>query len=886
MSSLPPTTTPTIPTEARAKRTHARRSCDVCKVRKTRCELPDLDVPSGPNPLPADKSCHRCRVLALPCIVDDSGKKQRKRLRDDPANNTTLANGQEDDGTPKRRTTKPKLNKRASSSSTPLSKRQSTVNHALDVLTAISPLPTQDQPASLDEATRIQQQPDLETFEKTDCIIQSKSMKLHGRPAELACAMFKVAYGKIVVKRGPKEDNDEVNLMELVDEQMKARLQPGFSQLKTFHPHLKSLEEAYKEYNDSPDVSTSLFLATVIYLSSLALPPDSDIQHIRTTLTPYITYLRDRVMLQLPRSFIALHALELLVVHAPLGVLPMELTSLKDLGVARGLLGTAKNLMITLEYHELVDQAIADTDPIFAFDCTDLWLWASLIADQATISFEDLNPVKPHNLAHARRITENFTNYNEQLGLWQEGIAKGDLAVLIGRLSVCDRLARSEEVLDTITNIKRALDISASNPTYDPVRGILNEFQNHERRMEDLDRRHDALIRVLAEQSRGVESGWVAYRSIRRRYETNKVYVTGLRSLIATHYLSGSPHAYPEIPPVMNAASAVNYAIQRAFTPTEIVRFITDTENPKPAVEAVWDWGRRRGVNTEACLVTCAELSQNLVNDLHNGVYAALFPLHDVMCIANEAAKVLIEFEAGTIQILRSKGQIHKAFRTRSWLLVMNQVSQAFRAIGALIPSDDSGGDSLANGFSNLIGSMVRSAEDWTKSLEQENDILNGDQHADTGTNNNPPSYSSVLDPGSNGNGNGNQPTNIHESLRQSSGPSTTGLSAGHNQYMDSSDRWMASEQSSSSSSADNHLQPQPTNYPPQPYPPVGNAPHPEQGQFNPIPSSALDHLLSEIFCYNIPSNQQQQQQQQQGQNGLARPAKDHHQNSWPAGSR
>ncbi|KAK6908807.1 hypothetical protein I203_102811 [Kwoniella mangroviensis CBS 8507] len=895
MSALPAQTTSNLPTEARAKRTHARRSCDVCKVRKTRCELPDLDVPSGPNPLPTDKSCHRCRVLALPCIVDDSGKKQRKRGRDETTNTDVKpTDGQqlkEGITPPKRRGTKG-ANKRAGTSSTPLSRRQSIVNHALDVLTGISPLAIHQQPASLDEASRIQ--PDLPTYDHGDCIDQSKSMKLHGRPAELACAMLKVAYGKIGVKRRPKVDEDEVNLNELLDEQTRARLQPGFTQLKTFHPHLKSFEDVYKDHNQTTDTSSSLLLATVIYLASLTLPPDASIQHVRNTLTPFIAKLRDRVILQLPKSFLALHALELLAVHAPLGVLPLELTSLKELGVARGLIGAAKNLMVTLEFDDLVENAIGP-DPMFAFDCSDLWLWASLIADQATISFEDLNPVKSTNLSHARRIAENLTDHNEKLGLWQDGIAKGDLAILIGRLSVSDRLARLEEVLDTIANIKRALEISAGNQSYDPVGSILNEFQNYERKMEDIDRRHDALMRLLAEQSRGVESGWLAYRSIRRRYETNKVHVTGLRMLIATHYLSGSPHAYPEMPPIMNIASSVNYAIQRAFTPADIVRFITDTAGSKPAVEAVWDWGRRRGVNTEACLVACAELGQNLVNDLHNGVYSSIFPLHDVTLIANEAAKVLIEMEAGTIQILRSNNQIHKAFRARSWLIVMNQVSQTLRSIGLLASSDEYGGDSVANGCSNLIGSMVRSAEDWTKSLEKEipHELLgNGNgsdqQHSENGAN--LPPY--MLD----SNGNGTQPSTIHESMRQP--PPGLSTTTSHQQYMNSSDRWMASSeppQPPSSSSSAGHLHHQlsateerhhqlpQANYPPQPYPSNTNAnanANPAQPpQSGPYPNTALDQLLSEMFCYNLPASQQ-------GQNRVLQPVQDHHQNSWPAGSR
>ncbi|WWC92926.1 uncharacterized protein L201_007889 [Kwoniella dendrophila CBS 6074] len=930
-------TTPT-PTEARAKRTHARRSCDVCKVRKTRCELPDLDVPSGPNPLPTDKACHRCRVLALPCIVDDSGKKSRKRTRDDsnskqtdlPGTSNALTSNEVGQSTPKtgntskRRSTKGNNRNEGPSTNTlqaqqtnskPLARRQSILNHSLDVLHGISPLPNSQQPASLDEATRIPSE--IPLYETNDTADQSRSMKLHGRPAELACAMLKVAYGKTTVKRRPDRDEEDINLNEVVDEPMRARLQHGFTQLKTFHPHLDTFDQVYTTYNNSPDFAVSLLLSVLLYLSSLSLQSDEPVQHLRTTLTPYISYLRDRVLLQLTRSFAALQALDLLSVHAPLGVLPLQPTSLKDLAVARGMTLSGKCLMETLEFSRLIDQIMIGPGLVFAFECTDFWLWCSLIADQASITFEDFEPLKPSKLNEARRITENIMNYKERSDVWQDGISQGDIAVLVGRLSICDKLARFEEMLDTMSRIRGTLDISSRNSNFDPVRAILNEFESFERRMEDVDRRHDTIMGILVEHSQGVESGWLSYRPIRRRYETGKIYVTGLRMLMATHYLPGCLYAYEGLPPGLMPPQAVSYAISRAHNPSDIVKFITDTTPPKPAVEAVWDWGRRRGVNTEACLVNCAELGQTLVNDLLSTSTTAsssnstttIVPLHEVICIANEAAKVLIEMEAGTIQILRSTNQIHKAFRERSWLVVMNQVSQILRSIGMLAPpidNENSQGDSLANGCSNLIGSMVRSAEEWTKSLEKEipidPQIQDHPSHSHSHQHHQQPDDDSNLPPhllnsnGSNNNlNNGNNhnhgysqspndqqqtpshppPPNLHESLRQSS---SAGLASGHHQYMDSSDRWMASESTESSSQ---HPPPPPQsapaghahpsqqlqhsvmtdqrhqqNYHHPPYPNNGDGHHPGPPQSGPYPNTALDQLLSEMFCYNLPSQQ------------------------------
>ena len=56
----------------------------MCQQRKARCELPDLDVPSGPLPLPDHQSCHRCRTLQISCIVDDANKKKPKKTAAEP----------------------------------------------------------------------------------------------------------------------------------------------------------------------------------------------------------------------------------------------------------------------------------------------------------------------------------------------------------------------------------------------------------------------------------------------------------------------------------------------------------------------------------------------------------------------------------------------------------------------------------------------------------------------------------------------------------------------------------------------------------------------------------------------------------------------------------
>ncbi len=73
--------------QKRPRRTHARRSCQMCQQRKARCELPDLEVPSSPLPLPDHQSCHRCKTLQISCVVDDANKKKAKK----PASDKNIA---------------------------------------------------------------------------------------------------------------------------------------------------------------------------------------------------------------------------------------------------------------------------------------------------------------------------------------------------------------------------------------------------------------------------------------------------------------------------------------------------------------------------------------------------------------------------------------------------------------------------------------------------------------------------------------------------------------------------------------------------------------------------------------------------------------------------
>ena len=189
----------------------------MCKIRKTRCELPDLQVPSSSTPLPLDKACHRCKILAIPCVVDDTTRRakvprpnKRQRVKD------TESEGQstKSKGTPKSAGAVEEKRARTSGSA---------IDHTLDVLHDMDP------PHGSTANTTWSQggtppQGESEALEAP----RTNSIKFHGRPLELLCVMLRVAYGKRTIRRGEsRQEIDDLDLSTLVDPELKPALEIG-----------------------------------------------------------------------------------------------------------------------------------------------------------------------------------------------------------------------------------------------------------------------------------------------------------------------------------------------------------------------------------------------------------------------------------------------------------------------------------------------------------------------------------------------------------------------------------------------------------------------------------------------------------------------------------
>ena len=236
--------------EPKAKRTHARRSCDVCKVRKTRCELPDLEVPSGSTPLPEDKACHRCRVLALPCIVNDVGRAGKKRKGDVPngLSGSTMEMGLaqagvgagDGDGSGTPRSASGPSGSRAGDSKKggggggrkgqQGANGRDEVDHELNVLHSLHPSLLWTEGATATPRLYVDDpffhSPRSVPAERAVETTAQHSLKLHGRPLELVSAMLRTAYAKSHAQAGRSEVVYEPTDWDaLLDASMRTQLQ-------------------------------------------------------------------------------------------------------------------------------------------------------------------------------------------------------------------------------------------------------------------------------------------------------------------------------------------------------------------------------------------------------------------------------------------------------------------------------------------------------------------------------------------------------------------------------------------------------------------------------------------------------------------------------------
>lgn len=566
----------------------------------------------------------------------------------------------------------------------------------------------------------------------------------------------------------------------------------------------------FSSHAADPTASSALLLSLVIYLATLALPNDDELSTIRSTLTPYIISLRDSILLSLPSSFVAIQALNLLCVHAPLGVLPVQMTNPRSLAVARGQVYAASQIGGGLKFNAMVRHMtqlsrLHGGPAHMRWEMADNWLFLATCVAEAALALEEEVVKRPESLSEAHELMEDFWSSNTVAETWSTGLHVLGPPELIGRLAMCDRIARLSEIIDSCLRVRTHLDTAAGDPGFDIVRAVGEELKYVMERLNDIDRKHDAIMALLTPTSNGVEAGWLAYRGLRRRYEANKVVIQSLRAFMATAYLPGHPLAFSGLPTDMQPVQRVSYALSRATNPPDIIPFIMASNNP--ATEATWTWGKHRGEMCESTLAAFAEIGTGLTqNDPR-----VFLPLHDAMCIVIESVKVLMEMQAGSIIAARRIKDLATPFRIPGWVYALHQTCDIMRAVAALSTGHEqkdqagTGRESVANGCANLVGSMTRVANEWTREIQKEDMAATGGAAAGGST------------PGA--------ATGISEKDRQDlaamgleahpqhhhpdgndamdDAPPSAGVTGegfgdmghpGQGHYMDSSDRWMASD--------------------------------------------------------------------------------------------
>jgi hypothetical protein len=633
-----------------------------------------------------------------------------------------------------------------------------------------------------------------------------------------------------------------------------------------------------------------LVLSLVIYLASLSEPHDRELAIIRVKLQPFILSLRDSILLALPESFVAIQCLELLAVHAPFGILPVQMVCPRSLSVARGQIGAAVQISASLKYSVMVRQMtqvskMKGAPPHVTLDQGEKWLWYGLCAAEAALALEMETIRKPASLADAKEAMGDFFG-NDYHDVWTVGLHAISPPELIGRLATCDRISRLSEVIDTCIRLRTCLDTAASDPSYDVIGALTDEIRYGTERLEAIDTRHDAILSLISPTSNGIESGWLAYRSIRRRYEACKVYVQALRYFIATMYLPGHPLAFANLPSELPPFQRAAYALNRAFTPSDIIPVIMATNNP--ATQATWVWGKHRGDVCESALLALTEFGWNLPGASRDNSSrdCLVIPLHDILCIAVDTAKALMEMRAGSIVMDNRAKSPHNAqtLDMSGWVYYVRQIAEMMGNIAGLSApptraselngSNASGQpeglvESLASGCSNLLGSMVRLAENWRRDRNSEGLEVPQPSGSEPHPHTTPSSTGPTLNDAMNDYTPSTMSTNDASTGGVSQGHAhEEGGGAGYGPYMDTSDRWMASD----------HPVPPPHD----PHrPPPGEPSEPPAGVHGygsgPTP---LDLLLSHMFNYSYqpashspggpaghhqppPQHQQQQQQPQ-----------------------
>lgn len=271
----------------------------------------------------------------------------------------------------------------------------------------------------------------------------------------------------------------------------------SLTQLKTFHPYIDPFAKECKGA-DGQSPAEKLLIAVVVYLCTIPLPAERSILELRATLAPYIEHLRDLVLLSEESSFYAIQSLEILTLHAPFGILPLQAGDPRNLSLARGQINTARSIANMLAFPNLAKVMVVVTERYDYFQESDYWLWACLCVQECSFSLECESMHRPKYLAELVGNVEKFLDPSYDSS-WIKALDSTDVATLIGRLSVVDRTCRFGEVFDRLERLRGVLETAGQDVDFDPVGAMVEEMTSFGHRIDQLDQRHDYIMCKLLE---------------------------------------------------------------------------------------------------------------------------------------------------------------------------------------------------------------------------------------------------------------------------------------------------------------------------------------------------------------------------------------------------
>ncbi|GAA93424.1 uncharacterized protein L969DRAFT_96052 [Mixia osmundae IAM 14324] len=691
------------------RRVTSRRTCQICRQRKSRCELPDAALDMPPGLLSRELACHRCQILSLSCDLAPESTRKRRRLDAEPEDVTPAKASKVRETLAISRPTR-------GSESGSVQLRQDDDHGPLDSIQSGDLLVTFDPQFPGPGANMTHEARMMSSTGAHFSNAQPHQVRFHGRSCEAASALLRTAY------RRRAAEQDECNLSKLLDAPLIERLRPAYSQLNTFVPYLPPLPSLIERYQSDPSLSQTLLTSVTVYLCALTLSDDAESLLPRQRLAGKVCELRDAVLAQLPKSLHAVQALDLLSLFAPFGCLPGTAAPPGSLGFARGFSITAQSLGTAIELSEKA-HAVFARDVTEAWASDELWTWLSVCAGQATVTLEDNDfPAGPSTLNTASSLASTLLLYGQQTLRHEPADAHTDDQTM-AKLALCERLARLTEVHGSIGQIYNALVAAVDDEGADPTVAITTILRDATTRFEELDERHgSSLDFTRVERSARSFAGWRAHRRIRQLADIGRVQRVGVISLVGTAFL-------PDHGPLLtqddkstfllvgqvSRKDKIAYALGRASNPREVINFFW--RDPQlPAADAVSELANRRAADLEDLLVEFAALAPSERADGST----VLVPAHHLTAIALDGSGVLMELGAANIAITRSLRRARQDFRSAQRVLMMRTVSITMRSLEANSAASAVRRDTVTALAGVLVGSMARVSEERVRSLERE----------------------------------------------------------------------------------------------------------------------------------------------------------------------